>query len=341
MDILQKLSQKENLTIAEAQRVMEGMISGRYAPSQTAALLVALKMKGESEEELEGFVRVMRSAAISISPKADGLTDTCGTGGDGRSTFNISTTAAFIAAGAGVPIAKHGNRSVSSSCGSADVLEELGVKMLPPPEVEQCIERIGIGFMFAPLFHPAMKNVAPVRKELGIRTVFNLLGPLVNPAQAQRQVVGVYDPAVAPKMAHVLAALGTRHAMVVHSEGMDEIGLGITDIVEVKNGSVESCRLDARELGLKPQVIPTAKSKMESAAIIRAVLAGKPGAARDVALLNAAAAIYVGGRAGTIGEGLEKATASIDAGHAQAKLEQLVAFRPVRGERGEPDGHSG
>ncbi len=326
MEMLEKISSGKNLTGEEAAELMEKIMNLELTTAQTAAALVALKMKGESTEEIAAFARVMRKNALKIHPKVEMLVDTCGTGGDSSHTFNISTAAALIAAGAGIRIAKHGNRSVSSRCGSADVLEALGGKLLQPAQVEKCIEQIGFGFMFAPYFHPAMKNVAPVRKELGIRTVFNILGPLTNPANARVQVLGVFDSALCGKMAQVLGSLGTRHALIVHSEGMDEIGLGKTEISELKNGKTENYEIDGKEFGLEKKGIPRVHGKEEGAKIILGVLEGGKGAARDVSVLNAAAAIYVGGKADSIKDGIGLAENSVDSGSAKEKLEQLIKF---------------
>lgn len=326
MELLKKIAAGANLSQIEAEETMEGMISGSFTPAQAAGLLVALKMKGETEGEMAAFASVMRKHAVKISPKAARLVDTCGTGGDSSYTFNISTCAGLIAAGAGVQIAKHGNRSVSSKSGSADVLEALGVKLLQPSSVEKCIEKVGFGFMFAPYFHPAMKNVAGVRKELGIRTVFNILGPLANPAGAHAQLLGVFDPVYAAKIARVLALLGSEHALIVHSEGLDEIGLGSTEIFEVRGGEAGKFVLDASKFGFEKREIPKAHSAQESADIILEVLSGKDGAARDVAVLNAAAAIYVGGKADSIGKGIGAAEDAVDSGKAMTKLEALRAF---------------
>lgn len=327
MELLGKLAAGGNLAVDEAAQVMEGMMHGKFTPAQAAALLVALKMKGEATEEIAEFAKVMRKNAIAIKPKAANFVDTCGTGGDGKVTFNVSTCAAIVAAGAGATVAKHGNRSVSSSCGSADVLEALGVKMPQPKEAERCIDETGFCFMFAPYFHPAMKNVASVRKELGIRTVFNVLGPLANPAGAKQQLLGVFDFAIAEKVTRVLHALGSRHAMVVNSEGMDEIGLGKTDVCELKNGGVEQYELDAAEFGFTTRPVPTVKTKEESAEVILDVLDGKEGVARDVSVLNAAAVLYVAGKAKDIEGGVEMATQAIDSGKAKGKLEQIIAFK--------------
>ncbi len=326
MELMKKLSESRNLSVEEAKQAMEGMISGSFTPAQTSGILVALKMKGETVEEIAAFASVMRKHAVKISPKAGRLVDTCGTGGDSLHTFNISTAAALIACGAGVAVAKHGNRAMSGKSGSADVLEELGAKILQPAQVEECVEKTGFGFMFAPHFHPAMKNVMPVRRELGIRTVFNILGPLSNPAGAHAQLLGVFDAGVAAKMAQVLAMLGTGHALVVHSKGMDEIGLGETQVFEVKDGRVSEYVLDAKKFGIAEGEIPKAHSAGESAKIILGVLEGREGAARDIALLNAAAAIYVSGKAGSIGEGLDMAVQSVDSGKAMEKLGAIRKF---------------
>ncbi len=323
---MKKLVLRQNLTPAEATGLMDRMIEGRYTPAQAAGYLMALRMKGESKDEIAAFARAMRGHARTISPSAEPLVDTCGTGGDSSGTFNISTAAAFIAAGTGVRIAKHGNRSVSSSSGSVDVLEEMGVKMLEPEDVCRCIEMTGIGFMFAPLFHPAMKNVAPVRKELEMRTVFNILGPLANPAGASAQVLGVFDPELTETMAHVLSDLGTKRALVVHSEGMDEIGLGITKMSELKYGRVETTLFDASSVGIERWEVPKAGSKAESASIITELLRAKLGPARDIACLNAAAAIYVADKAESIREGLAMARLSIDSTAAWDKLLQVRRF---------------
>ncbi|HQT45117.1 MAG TPA: anthranilate phosphoribosyltransferase [Candidatus Micrarchaeota archaeon] len=326
MDALKKITSGQNLTSAEAQETMDAIMAGKFTDSQAGGLLIALKMKGETIEEITGFAKSMRNNAIKISPKVPRLVDTCGTGGDALGTFNISTSAAIIACACGASVAKHGNRSASGSSGSADVMEALGVKMLEPAKVEKCIESTGFGFMFATLFHPAMKNVAHVRKELGVRTIFNLLGPLTNPAGAQTQLAGVFDKVAAQKIANVLMSLGTEHALVVNSQGMDEIGLGKTDIYEVRNGRLDTYTLDAKELGFSVKEIPKAASSMESAQIIRDVLNGKQGAARDVSIINAAAALYVSGKAKSIQSGIAVAQNAIDSGKARDKLAQIAEF---------------
>lgn len=325
-EILEKLIRKENLIADECKLIMNQMMEGACSPAQASAFLVALAMKGESVDEIAALAKSMRAHAVQIRPNIEMLIDTCGTGGDSSNTFNISTSAAFIAAGAGVVIAKHGNRAISGKCGSADVLEQLGVKMLTPEKTKECIEKIGIGFMFAPLFHPTMKNVAGIRRELGIRTVFNILGPLTNPANAKAQLLGVYNPNLTETIANVLNILGTERALVVCSEGLDEIGLGKTKISELKNKTVQTYHINALDFGIIKQDIPTANFKEESAAIMLDVLKGIKGAAQDVALLNAAAVIYIAGKSESIADGLKLARASIETGAAMEKLNALKNF---------------
>lgn len=327
MELLQKLIQGKDLTENEAREIINGIINAEYTPAQTAGFLVALKMKGESESEITAFAKIMRDKAIQIKPKTAFLVDTCGTGGDKSYTFNISTTAAFIAAGAGVCIAKHGNKAVSGRCGTADVLEQLGVKMLAPEKVEKCIENIGIGFMFAPFFHPAMKKIMPIRKELGIRTIFNILGPLINPANAQAQLLGVFDPLLTETFAKVLDSLGTERALIVHSEGMDEIGLGKTKICELKNKRIKTYFIKGEEFGFEKQEVPRVHSAEQSAEIIHNILKGEKGPERDIAVLNAGAAIYLGKKAETIKQGVKLAEESIDSGNALKKLLELKELK--------------
>lgn len=322
--MLEKIIDGNDLEENEARQILQEMMSGQMEPAKAAAYLVALKMKGESVGEITAFARGMRESASRIEAGGN-LVDTCGTGGDSKGTFNISTASAFIAAGAGVRIAKHGNRAVSGKCGSADLLEELGVRMVGPEKVKACIGECGFGFMFAPLFHPAMRNVMPVRRALGIRTVFNLLGPLTNPASADAQVIGVYDPKLCEVFAKVLQNLGCSRALIVHSEGMDEIGLGKTKITELSDG-IRSYTIDAKDFGFERREIPKASTREESAAIVMGLLKGEKGAARDVCLLNAAAAIYAGGNAGSIEEGAGIAAESVDSGSALGKLEQVVRY---------------
>lgn len=325
-----KIVEGESLTSSEAEEVMRTIMSGKAAPSQLASFLTALRVKGETVEEITSFARVMREFAARINPRVDGiLVDTCGTGGDKIKTFNISTAAAFVASGAGVPIAKHGNRSVTSKAGSADVLEAIGVKIdLGPKEVERCIEKIGFGFMLAPVFHGAMKHAAPVRQEIGIRTVFNILGPLTNPAGAKAQVLGVYDRGLTKKLADVLRELGVEHAMVVHGlDGLDEISnVGRTQISELRNGEVSTYVVDPGDFGFdlaKPEEIQ-GYDRDRNAAILLKILTGGDGPRRDVVLMNSAAAMIVGGKASDFMEGVEVARDSIDGGKAYEKLRALI-----------------
>ncbi|MCX6769603.1 MAG: anthranilate phosphoribosyltransferase, partial [Candidatus Micrarchaeota archaeon] len=315
-----------NLSPAEARLAMGSMMEGTLTHAQMAGLLIALKMKGETAEEIAEFALAMREHGVKITPSAQLLVDTCGTGGDSSHTFNVSTAAGIIASACGVKIAKHGNRSVSGRCGSADVLEALGVKMLAPSEVEKCIDGTGFGFMFAPLFHPAMKNVMPVRKELGVRTVFNILGPLSNPAGAKRQVLGVYEPPLVGKMAEVLLKLGSKHALVAHSEGIDEIGLGHTQVCEVLDGKIRAFEMHGSDFGLEARGLPKVHSPQEGAKALLSILSGEEGAGLDVSLLNAAAAIYVSGSASSIKEGLGMARQAVSSGNALGKLRQLQEF---------------
>lgn len=320
-----------DLTETEAEQVMELIMEGQASPAQIAALLTALRLKGETVEEITGFARVMRRKATPIRCFRPVVVDTCGTGGDGVNTFNISTTVAFVVAGAGVPVAKHGNRSVSSRCGSADLLEALQVPVdLEPAQVEACLEEVGIAFLFAPNLHRAMKHAAGPRREIGIRTVFNILGPLTNPAGATAQVVGVYSADLAAKLGKVLARLGTHRSFVVHGDsGLDEISLsGPAVICEVFNGTVREYSLDPLDYGF-PRVSADAYqggSPAENAAITLNVFRGAGGPPRDVVLINAAFALMAAGVANDLAEGIQKAAQSIDEGRALAKLEQLREF---------------
>ncbi len=328
---LGKVVEKENLNVEEAENAMQAIMSGEADKIQTAAFLASLRMKGETEEEIAAFATVMRSMALKINPKVEKSVDVCGTGGDVIKTFNISTTAAFITACV-VPVAKHGNRSVTSKCGSADVIEELGVNLaLPPQKIEECIEKIGIGFMFAPLHHQAMKNVMGVRQRLGMRTVFNILGPLTNPANAAHQLIGVYDAALTEKIAKVLRILGLRKALVVHGEpGLDEVSIsGKTKVSQQEEGEITTYYINPADFGVKnasPEKI-AGGSREESARILRDVLSCKEeGAKRDVVLLNAAAAIFAADEASSIAEGFEIAKAILEDGRAAEKLEEFVRF---------------
>lgn len=323
------LLEGEDLTPGEATRVMEEIMTGKATHAQIAAFITALRMKGETETEIAAFARVMRDCAVTLRPVVSGImVDTCGTGGDNASTFNISTAAAFVAAGAGVPVVKHGNRSVSSRCGSADVLEALGVDLAISPErVSYMIEQYHIGFLFAPLYHPAMAHVMSPRKELGIRTVFNLLGPLVNPAGAQAQLLGVYDPRLTRKIACVLSTLGLSRAMVVSGGGLDEISTtGPTRVSELDRGVIHTYEMNCEDYGIRPSARDALRGgdAATNAGIIRGILSGTEGPARDIVLLNAAAAIYLGGSATTIGGGISRAEASIDTGRAYEILERLI-----------------
>ncbi|NPV26634.1 MAG: anthranilate phosphoribosyltransferase [Firmicutes bacterium] len=320
-----------HLSEEEAEETMSLIMDGEATPAQIAALITALRLKGETVEEITGFARAMRARVRKIAPRHQRLIDTCGTGGDQRFTFNISTTAAFVVAGAGLPVAKHGNRSVSSRCGSADVLEALGVKVtILPEQVERCLEEIGIGFLFAPTFHEAMKHAVAPRREIGIRTVFNLLGPLTNPAGAQVQVLGVYDASLTGIMARVLRRLGVERAMVVHGEdGLDEIThTGRTRVSELNNGEIRTYYLDPTDLGLSRGELKdiVGGSAEENARITREVLSGRPGPCRNVVLLNAAAALLVGGKVDHLRDGVQLAAEVIDSGAALAKLEGMIAF---------------
>ncbi|HRK33055.1 MAG TPA: anthranilate phosphoribosyltransferase [Candidatus Hydrogenedentes bacterium] len=332
VELLARLLEREDLSREEAASAMHELMSGIATPAQMAGFLVALRMKGESAEEIAGFAETMRAMATKVTTSRTPLVDTCGTGGDRAGTFNISTTAAFVVAGGGVAVAKHGNRSASSLCGSADVLEKLGVNInATPQQVGRCIGEIGIGFLFARSLHTAMKNVAAVRMELKTRTVFNLLGPLTNPAGACGQVIGVPDARLVEKLASVLAKLGTRRAFVVSgSDGLDEITTtGPTHVAEALNGAVMRYELSPESLGLP---VATREDLLGgdaavNAGILRAVLEGKRGPHRDIVLANAAAAILASGDGPADWlRGIEIAQHSIDSGAALAKLEALVDY---------------
>ncbi|CUH96980.1 Anthranilate phosphoribosyltransferase [Propionispora sp. 2/2-37] len=325
---------KTDLTREEAKESMDIIMSGKASEGQIGAFLAALRVKGEVVEEITGFAETMRAHAEKISCKNHGLIDTCGTGGDSKGTFNISTTAAFVLAGAGVSVAKHGNRGATSPCGSADLLEALGVRITLAPEiVAQSIDKIGIGFMYAPAFHGAMKYAAKPRRDLGFRTVFNILGPLTNPAGAECQLMGIYDGRMTTTIAETLAALGSKRAMVVHShDGMDEISTAVpTTISEVKGGDVHTYQIDPEKLGFvkPPREAYLGGSALENAKITLDILQGQKGFKRDIVLLNAAAGLIVSGKAESFPEGLELAASSIDCGAALAKLEELKKFSVV------------
>jgi anthranilate phosphoribosyltransferase len=331
-EAIAKLMESKDLSQQEAESVMQEIMDGEATPAQMSAFLIALRLKGETLEEITGCARVMRDKAIRVAPRRKDLVDTAGTGGDKAGTFNISTTAAFVIAGAGLGVAKHGNRAISGQSGSADVLEALGVGFdLTPEQSARCIDEVGIGFLFAPKLHPAMKNVAPVRKELGVRTVFNILGPLTNPAFAPAQIIGVFDGNYAGTMARVLKSLGSRAAFVFHSQdGLDELTTTSENHVTFfTNGVVHSETLDAREFGLDRAARQELRggTPLENAEITRDILSGAArGAKRDVVLLNAAAALVAGGKANDLHEGLEHARAAIDSGRAMDALTNLVAM---------------
>jgi anthranilate phosphoribosyltransferase len=336
--MLSRVIDGQRLSEDEMAAVVTAMLDGQTISTQVSAFLAVLRARGETVDELVGAVRAVQSRAAMVKVDRARFIDTCGTGGDHSGTFNISTAAAIVASACGVVVAKHGNRSVSSRCGSADVLAALGARIdLSPQEVESCIEDVGLGFLFAPSHHPAFRHIAPVRKELGVRTLFNLLGPLANPAGARHQVVGVFDERLVPLVAEVLARLGSEHALVVHGSGLDEVSLaGPTRLCEVKNGVVETRTITPEELGLSPA--PNAALEggdaERNAVIIREVLSGRPGPNRDVVLANAAAALVVGGRASSLREGISIAADAIDTGAALEQLHRFVArtqgTRPTR-----------
>jgi anthranilate phosphoribosyltransferase len=341
-EAVRTLVEKKDLTRLEAAAAMEAIMSGAATNAQIAAFLTALRMKGETVEELIGFAQVMRQKAVRVRTRGEEvaaltgtdremLIDTCGTGGDAAGTFNVSTATAFVVAGAGFKVAKHGNRSVSSLCGSADVVETLGINIeLSPAKVARCVDEVGIGFLYAPLLHTAMKYVMAARREMGIRTVFNMLGPLTNPANANAQVIGVYSGALIEPLARVLAALGTIRAFVVHgADGLDEISnTGESFISEVREGVVRSYTVRPEDFGIPRASIRELQGgdREENAQIIRRILQGEGGPKRDIVLMNAAAALVVGGKAKDLKEGVAMASHSIDSGSAQAKLEALVAL---------------
>ncbi len=332
---IQAVVEGETLTRDEARRAMEIIMNGEASPAQIGSFLMGLRMRGETDDELAGFAEVMRAKAVHVPLDVDGpVVDTCGTGGDGAHTFNISTTAAFVVAGAGVKVAKHGNRAATSRCGSADVLEGLGVRIeLAPEQVAESIERVGIGFMYAPAFHPAMRFAGPVRREIGVRTVFNLLGPITNPAGAQHQVIGVPTIEAASRLARVLGLLGSRHALVVHAhEGLDEIGVaGGTTIAEMlmrESAWVTTYDVTPEQYGFERRERNAVRggSVADNVEIVNAVLSGERGAHRDIVLLNAGAALYAADIVPNIATGIQVATESIDSGAARERLDALVSL---------------
>jgi anthranilate phosphoribosyltransferase len=341
-EAVRALVDRRDLSRIEAAAAMEAIMSGAATNAQIAAFLTALRMKGETVEELIGFAQVMRQKAVRIRVHDDevaGLTgtdremliDTCGTGGDATGTFNVSTATAFVVAGSGLKVAKHGNRSVSSMCGSADVVETLGINLdLTPQKVARCIDEVGIGFLYAPLLHTAMKHVMAARREMGIRTVFNMLGPLTNPASANAQIIGVYSPTLTEPLARVLAELGTVRAFVVHgADNLDEISnTGESRVSEVREGMVRSYTVRPEDFGVPRATIGELMGgdREENARIIRAILDGEAGPKRDIVLMNAAAALVAGAKARDLKEGVGLAAHSIDSGAALRKLEALVGL---------------
>ena len=327
-EAVQKAVGGVDLTADEARTVMEIIMNGEATDAQIGGFLVAMRLKGETVEEISSFTRVMREKATRIDAGSSDVLDTCGTGGDGSHTFNISTVSAFVAAGAGITVAKHGNRSVSSKCGSADVLRELGINLdIPPEKVSECLQKVGIAFLFAPKLHASMKYAIGPRRELGIRTFFNILGPMTNPAGANRQLLGVYSPELVETMAGVLAELGSVRAFVVHGgDGLDEITtISETTIAEVKDGAVNIRTFNPEDFGIskaKPEDLAGGEAD-ENASIFTSILSGEKGPKRDIVLINSAFAICAGGKANTPNEGMKLAEQSIDSGAAKAKYEAL------------------
>ena len=328
--IITKLGNRQNLKADESQNLMKSIIAGEMSDARVGAVLIALNHKGVSVGELRAFVETLREFAVRIHPKADPLFDNCGTGGDHSSTFNISTVTAFVLSACGVIVTKHGNRSVSSTCGSADVLEHLGVNIqLTPDQVKQCIEELGIGFLYAPNHHPGFRSVSHIRRELGVRTVFNMLGPLLNPASVNAQVIGVYDPQLTELFAETLRELGVSDAMVVHGAGLDELTLcGPTRITQLRARRLRTYYLNPADAGLEPCSMKeiTARSLEESADIFMEVLDGRQSARKDTVLINAAAGLVTTGRARTFTEGVQQAGEAIDSGAARQKFEHFRRF---------------
>ncbi len=341
-EAIKKTVDRADLTVDEAESVLEQIMTGQATDAQIAALLTALRMKGETADELTGFARVMRRKAAPVRPRSmvtaamggterEALIDTCGTGGDVSGSFNVSTATAFVVAGCGIRVAKHGNRSVSSRCGSADVVEALGVKIeLPADRISRSIDEVGIGFLHAPLLHEAMKYVAPARKQMGIRTVFNMLGPLTNPAGANAQVIGVYADHLTELLAEVLGALGTSRALVVHgADGLDEISVtSETKITELREGKITTYTVRPEDYGIPRASLSDIQGgdAEENAQIILEVLRGTPGPRLDIVLMNAAAAIVASSKVESFQEGIAMAAESIKSGKAMAKLQRLIEF---------------
>jgi anthranilate phosphoribosyltransferase len=341
-EAVRTLVERRDLSRLEAAAAMEAIMSGAATNAQIAAFLTGLRMKGETVEELIGFAQVMRQKVVRIRTRGDEvaaltgtdremLIDTCGTGGDATGTFNVSTATAFVVAGAGLRVAKHGNRSVSSLCGSADVVEALGINLeLSSQKVARCVDEVGVGFLYAPLLHTAMKHVMPARREMGIRTVFNVLGPLTNPAGANAQIIGVYAASLTEPLARVLAELGTIRAFVVHgADNLDEISnTGESRVSEVREGMVQTFTVRPEDFGMPRASIADLRGgdRDQNAQIIRALLDGEPGPRRDIVLMNAAAALVAGGRARDLKEGVALAGRSIDGGAARDKLQALISL---------------
>lgn len=328
---IQHLIEGRPLSHEDAYEALSSIMRGEATSAQIAAFLTALRLRGETPEVVAGAACAMREAFTPVTSIHPDAVDTCGTGGDGLNTFNISTTAAFVSAGAGVPVAKHGNRNVSSLCGSADVLTALGVNIaITPDQMGDCLQNLGLAFLFAPSLHPAMKHAITPRREIGIRTLFNILGPLSNPASTRRGVLGVYNEAMVDLVAQALAELGTLHMLVVHGgDGLDEItNTAATHIGEIRDGNVTRYQIHPQDFGLPLRSINDLKGgdPEANAAITLDILAGESGAKREIVLLNAGAAIYTGGHADSLGQGIEKAAESIDSGAAKTKLDGLIAF---------------
>lgn len=329
---IRKVSQHQDLSQDEAQAAMQDIMTGLATPAQIGGYLMALRLKGETVDEITGSARAMRQAANPAPVQSPNAIDTCGTGGDATNTFNISTTVAFVAAGAGIPVAKHGNRSISSKSGSADVLGALGVNLqLSPEQVAHCVDSVGIGFLFAPAFHPAMKHAINPRRELGVRTIFNILGPLTNPAGVKRQVMGVFSTDLTATLANVLGFLGSQTAYVVHGAGgLDELStLGVNTVSELRDGTVESYPLDPTQYGLKQVALEDIRGgdPESNAQITRQILQGQgTSAQREIVMLNAAAALIVGGKATSIEDGLHQAATVLDNAQGLEKLEALISY---------------
>jgi len=331
-DAIKKVVEGKDLDRKEMMACMDEIMSGQATPAQIGSFITALRLKGETVEEITGAAMVMREKATKIDVKSDAsIVDTCGTGGSGKDIFNVSTASAFVVSGAGLKVAKHGNRGVSSQCGSADVIKALGVNIdIKPDKVKECIEKVGIGFLFAPLFHSAMKYAIGPRREIGIRTIFNILGPLTNPAGANCQVLGVYNQELTELLANVLKNLGTKRAFVVHGQdGLDEITItDKTRISELNNGKVKTYNVKPQDFGVKTAKLKDIKggSVDDNTTIVKDILAGKKGAQQDIVLVNASAALVAGGLAPDFKKGVEMARASIESGKAKEKLNQLVKF---------------